>query len=209
MMHFRRQHTHCLSDGREDSCSVGADRIMGGERISWWEKAVSVYCPRNSPVRRTNNMKRFWPLLLIVGGVLLVVAGFLYQLFYGGAWGYQDPTPELRASAAFHSLIAAGLFWCGVAVFLVGWVAGIRRFWPLFPIIGGCLLALGGVSFAAAFSGRPELVDFVRIAHNAIIVGWLGILVFLFGVVSGVIRLVTRKPTENRGKSQDQSVPSP
>jgi hypothetical protein len=50
MMHFRRQHTHCLNDGREDSCSVGADRIMGGERISWWEKAVSVYCPRNSPV---------------------------------------------------------------------------------------------------------------------------------------------------------------
>jgi hypothetical protein len=68
---------------------------------------------------------------------------------------------------------------------------------------------VGGVSFAAAFSGRPELVDFVRIAHNAIIVGWLGILVFLFGVVSGVIRLVTRKPTENRGKSQDQSAPSP
>ncbi|MGM1051258.1 MAG: hypothetical protein ACQEXO_02545 [Pseudomonadota bacterium] len=154
-------------------------------------------------------MKRFWPLLLIVGGVLIVVAGFLYKLFHGGAWGYQDPTPELMASVAFHSRIASGLFWCGVAVFLVGWAAGIRRFWPLFPIIGGCLLALGGFIFAATFSGRPELVEFVRIAHNATIVGWLGILVFLFGVVSGVIRLVTRKPSENQGKSQDQSLPSP
>jgi hypothetical protein len=154
-------------------------------------------------------MKRFWPLLLIVGGVLIVVAGFLYKLFYGGAWGYQDPTPELMASVAFHTRIGSGLFWCGVAVFLVGWAAAIRRFWPLFPIIGGCLLALGGFSFAAAFSGRPELVDFVRIAHNATIVGWLGILVLLFGVVSGAIRLVTRKPSENQGKSQDQSLPSP
>ncbi len=140
-------------------------------------------------------MKRFWPLLLIIGGVMIVVAGFLYKLFYGGAWGYLDPTPELIASVAFHSRIALGLFWFGVTVFLVGWVTGIRRFWPLFPIIGGCLMALGGFSFATAFSGRPELVDFVRITHNATIVGWLGILVFFFGVASGVIRLITHKPS--------------
>lgn len=153
-------------------------------------------------------MKRFWPLLLMVGGVLIVVGGFFYWLFYGGAWGYQDPTPEQTASVAFHLPIALGLFLCGVAVFLVGWIAGIWRFWPLLPIIGGCLLALEGFSVAATFSGRPEIDSFVRIAHNAAIVGWLGILVFLFGVVSGVIRLVTRKPSENQGKSQDHSAPS-
>lgn len=138
-------------------------------------------------------MKRFWPLLLLVGGVLIVVVGFLYQLFFGGAWGYQDPTPELSASVAFHSRIASGIFLCGAAVFFVGWVGGIRKSWPLLPIIGGCLLALGGFSLATAFAGRPELVDFVRISHIATILGWLGICVLLFGVVSGVIRLVTRK----------------
>ncbi len=159
-------------------------------------------------VRQTNTMKRFWPLLLIVGGVLIVVGGFLYQLFFGGAWGYPDPTPELTASVALHSRIASVICLCGTTVFLIGWVAGIRRFWPLLPIIGGSLLALGGFSFAAAFAGRPELVDFVRIAHIATILGWFGVLIFLFGVVSGVIRLVTRKPSENQGNSQDQSGPS-
>ena len=153
-------------------------------------------------------MKRFWPLLLMVGGVLILVGGFFYWLFYGGAWGYQDPTPEQTASVAFHLPITLGLFLCGVAVFLVGWIASIWRFWPLLPIIGGCLLAWWGFISAAAFSGRPEIDSFVRIAHNATIVGWLGILVFLFGVVSGVIRLISRKPSGNQGKSQDHSAPS-
>lgn len=35
MMHRRRHYTDCLSDGRDDSCSVEPDRIMGAERINW------------------------------------------------------------------------------------------------------------------------------------------------------------------------------
>ena len=145
----------------------------------------------------------------MLGGVLIVVGGFYYLLFSGGVLPYQDPTPEQMAHAAFHIPIAWGLMWCGVAVFLVGWVAGIRRFWPLLPIVGGCLLALEGFSSAALFSGRPELADFVRIAHASTILGWVGVLVLLFGLVAGVDRLVIRKPSKNPGKSQDQSGASP
>lgn len=139
-------------------------------------------------------MKRFWPLLLIVGGVLIVFGGFIYDVMFAG-WGPQDPTPEMSASYAHHAGIASMIRWFGVAVFLIGWVAGIRRFWPLLPIIGGGLLALGGFGFAASFAGRPELADFVRIARIASMLGWCGIVVFLFGVVAGVIRRVKRKPS--------------
>ncbi len=149
-------------------------------------------------------MKRFWPLILIVGGMLIVVGGFIYQLFIGGAWGYQDPTPELSASSALHSLIASVITWSGATIFLIGWVAGIFRFWPLLPIIGGGLLVLGGFISSAAHAGRPELADFVRIAHVSSVLAWCGVVVLLFGVVSGVILLVTRKPSANRGNSQDQ-----
>ena len=51
---------------------------------------------------------------------------------------------------------------------------------------------LGGFSFAAAFAGRPELEEFVRITRIASMLGWCGV-VFLFGVGAGVIRRVTRK----------------
>lgn len=153
------------------------------------------------------KMNRFWPLFLMLGGLLIVVGGFFYLFSSGGVLPYQDATLEQRASVAFHTPIARGFMLCGVAVFLVGCVAGSRRFWPLFPIMGGCLLALAAFGVAEAFSGRPEMANFVRIARNATIVGWLGIAFFLFGIVSGVIHLFTRKPSAKQGKSQDQSVP--
>lgn len=131
-------------------------------------------------------MKRFWPLFLMVGGVLILIGGFFYLLVSGGVLPYQDPTPEQRASVAFHIPIAQGLMGCGVAVFVVGWVAGIWRFWPLLPMVGGCLLALGGFSVAETYAGRPDLADFVRLAQQATLWAWAGVLVCFLGVVAGV-----------------------
>jgi len=128
----------------------------------------------------------------MVGGVLIVFSGFIYDVMFAGLLP-QDPTPEVSASYALHAGIASIILWFGVAVFLVGWVAGIRRFWPLLPIIGGGLLALGGFLLATAFAGRLELADFVRIVRIASMLGWCGVVVFLFGVIAGVIRRGKRK----------------
>lgn len=133
-------------------------------------------------------MKRlFWPLLLSIGGALIGLGGFAYAVTYVGI-PHQDPTPELHESYAFHSRIAFTIIGFGVVVFLGGCVAGIRQFWPLLPVIGGGLLAVGGFGSAAAFAGRPELADFVRIASIGNMLGWCGVGVFLFGVVVVVVR---------------------
>jgi hypothetical protein len=47
-------------------------------------------------------MKRGWPLLLIVAGLLLMVGGFVYDVMFAGI-PYQDPTPEMSARYAFHA----------------------------------------------------------------------------------------------------------
>jgi hypothetical protein len=71
-------------------------------------------------------MRRFWPLLLIVGGVLLVFGGLIYDVEFAGI-PYQDPTPEMSASYAHHAGIASMICWFGGAVFLFGVVAGVIR----------------------------------------------------------------------------------
>ena len=71
-------------------------------------------------------MRRFWPLLLIAGGVLVVFGGFIYDVMFAGI-PYQDPTPEMSESYAHHAGIASMIRWCGVVVFLFGVVAGVIR----------------------------------------------------------------------------------
>jgi hypothetical protein len=71
-------------------------------------------------------MKRFWPLLLIAGGVLIVFGGFIYDVMFAGI-PYQDPTPELSARYARHAHIASMIRWLGGGAFLIGIVAGIIR----------------------------------------------------------------------------------
>jgi hypothetical protein len=71
-------------------------------------------------------MKRFWPLLLIIAGLCLLVGGFLYDVMFAGI-PYQDPTPEMSASYARHSRIASVTCWIGVGAFLFGCIAGIIR----------------------------------------------------------------------------------
>jgi hypothetical protein len=133
-------------------------------------------------------MRRFNPLFLILGCVLPLFGGFIYDILFAGI-PYQDPTPELSASYALHANIASMICWFGAVVFLIGWVTGIRRFWPILFIIGGGHLVPGGFVFAAAFASKPQEAYFVHIAS---ITGWCGVAVFVFGVVAGVIRVVTQ-----------------
>ncbi len=140
--------------------------------------------------RRAGGLKRYWPLLLIVAGLLIVLGGFIYDVMFAGI-PYQDPTPEMSARYEHHARIASVIRWCGVAVFLIGWVGAIRRFWPLFFLIGGGLLMAGGFGFGVMFADKSNAVQAVRIA---VWTGWSGVAVFLVGVVAVVVRRVTRKP---------------
>jgi len=70
--------------------------------------------------------KRIWPYLLIVAGLMIVVVGFFYDVAFAGI-PYQDPTPAMEKSYAFHSRIASAIRWCGVAAFLLGVVRAFRR----------------------------------------------------------------------------------
>ena len=71
-------------------------------------------------------MKRFWPLLLIIAGLCLLVGGFLYDVMLAGI-PYQDPTPEMSARYARHLRIASVTCWVGLGALLFGGIAGIVR----------------------------------------------------------------------------------
>jgi UPF0716 family protein affecting phage T7 exclusion len=71
-------------------------------------------------------MKRFWPLTLIVAGLLLMTGGFVYDVMFAGI-PYQDPTPEMSARYAYHSRVASMTFRTGAGVFAAGSIAGIIR----------------------------------------------------------------------------------
>ena len=66
------------------------------------------------------------PLSLMLAGLLLFSAGFVYDALFAGM-PYQDPTPALEASYAFHAHIANVLNWLGAMLFALGALAGIMR----------------------------------------------------------------------------------
>jgi len=68
-------------------------------------------------------MKRFWPVLLILLGLGIILSGLCYDVFFAGI-PFQDPTPELMAQYAFHARIAAIIRGTGLAFILVGLLAG-------------------------------------------------------------------------------------
>ncbi len=71
-------------------------------------------------------MVRYGPLLFTIAGLLLFVGGFIYDIAYAGI-PYQDPTPEMTASFAWHSNIATATRRSGVGTFLLGLAWGIMR----------------------------------------------------------------------------------
>ena len=58
----------------------------------------------------------------LLGGVLLVIIGFIYDVFFAGI-PYQDPTPAMQARYDFHSKIADVIFWSGVVLMMAGSLA--------------------------------------------------------------------------------------
>lgn len=68
-------------------------------------------------------MKRHWPAILIAAGVLPLLGGVVYDVFFVGI-PYQDPPPALAAAYARQAHLAAAIRRCGVGVVLVGALAG-------------------------------------------------------------------------------------
>lgn len=66
-------------------------------------------------------------MVLLGVGVLLMVAGFCYDVVFAGI-PYQDPTPEMSARYAMHSRIASVVVAAGGVAFLVGVLGALGRF---------------------------------------------------------------------------------
>lgn len=67
-------------------------------------------------------MKPLLPFMLIVLGVGVIFAGFVYDILFAGI-PYQDPTPALEARYIFHSQIASIIRWSGAGICVIGAVA--------------------------------------------------------------------------------------
>jgi hypothetical protein len=81
---------------------------------------------KSNSCRRHDIMRRPWPLILIAVGLLLLVAGFIYDVMFAGI-PYQDPTSEMSARYAHHARVASLICRVGGGVFLFGSLAGIIR----------------------------------------------------------------------------------
>lgn len=69
-------------------------------------------------------MRRYWPLVLIAAGLLLVIFGFAYDVMYAGI-PYQDPTPEIAVEYARQAGIASTIRLFGAGAVASGLVAGV------------------------------------------------------------------------------------
>jgi hypothetical protein len=64
-------------------------------------------------------LRRRWPLLVFALGLLLMLAGFAYDVMCAGIPA-QDPTPEMRRQYAANARIASTLCWAGAGAFVAG-----------------------------------------------------------------------------------------
>jgi hypothetical protein len=76
--------------------------------------------------KREKPMKRFPPFILIVLGIIIVLAGFVYDVLFAGI-PYQDPTPALAASYNFHAQIASIIRWSGIGICIIGGMIMVSR----------------------------------------------------------------------------------
>ena len=58
---------------------------------------------------------------MIVFGIIIIFIGFVYDVLFAGI-PYQDPTPALAVSFAFHSQIASIIRWGGASIVITGGV---------------------------------------------------------------------------------------
>jgi len=76
----------------------------------------------------------------------------------------------------------------------------MKRFWPLILIAAGLFLMIGGFIYDVMFAGipyqdpTPEMsARYAHHAHIASVICWIGVGVFLFGSIAGIVRLITRR----------------
>jgi len=76
----------------------------------------------------------------------------------------------------------------------------MKRYWPLILIAAGLFFLLAGFIYDMIFAGipyqdsTPEMsVRYVRHAHIASAICWLGVAVLLFGLIAGISRLILRR----------------
>ena len=72
--------------------------------------------------------------------------------------------------------------------------------WPVMLIAAGVLLLLGGFVYDVLFAGIPYqdptpalAADYARQARIASAIRWLGVGVFVFGALSGILRWMARR----------------
>ena len=64
-------------------------------------------------------MKNWWSIGLLVLGVIIIFAGFVYDILLAGI-PYQDPTPAMLANYNFHSQVASIIRWSGLGITAIG-----------------------------------------------------------------------------------------
>jgi len=76
----------------------------------------------------------------------------------------------------------------------------VKRFSPLFLIATGLLVLVIGFIYDVEYAGipyqdpTPEMsARYNHYAHIASLIRWFGFGIFLFGVITGIIRLVVRR----------------
>ena len=61
---------------------------------------------------------------IIILGILLIVGGFMYDLFFAGI-PYQDPTPEMTQRFNFNKSVASTIELIGLIVIIIGIIKSI------------------------------------------------------------------------------------
>ena len=64
-------------------------------------------------------MKKWWLIGLIISGVIIIFAGFIYDVVFAGI-PYQDPAPAMLESYNFHSQVASIIRWSGLGISAIG-----------------------------------------------------------------------------------------
>ena len=72
-------------------------------------------------------MRKFSLRSLVVGGLVVVLFGFLYGSIFAGI-PFQDPTPEMSADYEFHFSVANIILVTGCVGLLLGMVCAVTKF---------------------------------------------------------------------------------
>jgi len=70
---------------------------------------------------------KWLPALILLLGVVVFLAGFVYDVLFAGI-PYQDPTPELAVRYAFHSAVAGVVYRLGAGALGAGAIALAAQF---------------------------------------------------------------------------------